>query len=67
MKLAKLREGQGLAQQDLTDEVAISRPPVSTIETGQVRLLADLRRHIAQALGVSPSEAWTGLEDPDGD
>ena len=67
MGLAKLREEQGLTQQDLADEAAISQPLVSMIETGQVRPWANLRKRIAQGLGASASEIWPELEDPDGD
>ena len=64
-KMIELRKRQGLSQQDLADQLGVSRQAISRWETGAVQPLADSVKSLAQVFQVSTDYLLSDdLDDP---
>ena len=64
-KMIELRKQQNLSQQDLADQLGVSRQAISRWETGAVQPLADSVKSLAQVFQVSTDYLLSDdLDDP---
>jgi transcriptional regulator with XRE-family HTH domain len=59
----KMREDQGISQEELAARAGIHRTYVSSIELGKVRLGLDIARKVAVGLGLSLSDLIARAEE----
>ena len=60
-RLKRIMEEQGVSQQELAGKVGVGQPAISNMLNRQCRPQRRTVRRLAQALGVSPDELWSGF------
>lgn len=60
--LLKIRQERGLSQEDMAEELGMSRNTYRSIEKGGTRLLSDTVMKVAAWAGVTPEEVVLGYE-----
>lgn len=66
-RLRDLREGQGLTQKELGEQVGMSAQAVARLEAGVNEPTWPTVRKLADALGVKPNDFLPGGEEADED
>lgn len=65
--ISRIRRSKGLSQEQMAEEMGISRTAYRNIESGSTRLISDSLGKISSILGITPEELLLGYVPAKGD